>query len=122
MVIKSIKEVVIHGKGQGHKFDMPTANQKLENDDIKHGVYASKTYIDGIEYISITNVGLRPSADDDTRCNVETLILDFSGDLYGKMIQVDLYYFLRPTMKFSGLSEVKKQLYIDAKRARELFL
>ena len=115
MVIKSIKEVVIHGKGQGHKFDMPTANQKLENDDIK-------TYIDGIEYISITNVGLRPSADDDTRCNVETLILDFSGDLYGKMIQVDLYYFLRPTMKFSGLSEVKKQLDIDAKKARELFL
>ena len=122
MVIKSIKEVVIHGKGQGHKFDMPTANQKLNKDDIKHGVYASKTYIDGKEYISITNVGLRPSVDDDARCNVETLILDFSGDIYGKIIQVDLYYFLRPTMKFNGLAEVKKQLDIDAKKARELFL
>ena len=38
MVIKSIKEVVIHGKGQGHKFDMPTANQKLKNDDIKYSL------------------------------------------------------------------------------------
>ena len=100
---------------------MPTANQVLKKDDIKHGVYASKTTVDNKEYISITNVGLRPSVDENKTLNVETWILDFSGDLYGKKIKVDLYYFIRETRKFNGLEEVKKQLDIDAKKARELF-
>ncbi|MBS7354076.1 MAG: hypothetical protein KIG23_04810, partial [Erysipelotrichaceae bacterium] len=40
---------------------------------------------------------------------------------YGKKIKVDLYYFIRETRKFNGLEEVKNQLDIDAKKARELF-
>ncbi|MDD6498440.1 MAG: riboflavin kinase [Solobacterium sp.] len=121
MVIKTIYEEVIHGRGEGHKHGMPTANQVLKKDDIKHGVYASKTTVDNKEYISITNVGLRPSVDENKTLNVETWILDFSGDLYGKKIKVDLYYFIRETRKFNGLEEVKNQLDIDAKKARELF-
>ena len=121
MVIKTIYEEVIHGRGEGHNYGMPTANQVLKKDDIKHGVYASKTTVDNKEYISITNVGLRPSVDENKTLNVETWILDFSGDLYGKKIKVDLYYFIRETRKFNGLEEVKKQLDIDAKKARELF-
>lgn len=121
MVIKTIYEEVIHGRGEGHKYGMPTANQVLKKDDIKHGVYASKTTVDNKEYISITNVGLRPSVDENKTLNVETWILDFSGDLYEKKIKVDLYCFIRETRKFNGLEEVKKQLDIDAKKARELF-
>ena len=121
MVIKSIYEEVIHGRGEGHKYDMPTANQLLKKDDIRHGVYASKTTVDNTEYISITNVGLRPSVDVSETLNVETWILDFDGNLYGKKIKIDLYYFIRETRKFNGLEEVKKQLDLDAKKARELF-
>ena len=40
MVIKTIYEEVIHGRGEGHKYGMPTANHVLKKDDIKHGVYA----------------------------------------------------------------------------------
>ena len=105
MVIKTIYEEVIHGRGEGHKYGMPTANQVLKKDDIKHGVYASKTTVDNKEYISITNVGLRPSVDENKTLNVETWILDFSGDLYEKRLKL-IYIILLE--KPESLTDLKK--------------
>lgn len=88
------------------------------------GVYASRVVVgdapDQKTYLGVTNVGLRPSVDSDRQPTVETMLLDFDGDLYGREITVTLLHFLRPTMKMASLEEVKAQVEKDAAQARQL--
>lgn len=111
---------VVHGLGNGHKVNMPTANLAVAPG--RHlppfGVYAALVLIGEKEYIGVTNVGLRPSLDENEMPTVETFILDFSGDLYGMDITLKLFAFLRPTRKMHSLSDVQAQVMQDAKAAR----
>lgn len=120
-IIATIKSEVIHGKGMGHKHGMPTANQELGDNEVEFGVYGGVATVHGDKFLCITNIGLRPSADNNMKANVETLILDFSEDIYGQILQIDLYEYLRPIQKFEGgLDELKLQLDKDANNTREL--
>lgn len=112
---------VIHGKGLGRKVGLPTANLDLREGNLPpFGVYASIVYLDNKRYIGVTNVGYRPSVDSDRKVTIETNILDFSDLIYGKKITLDLLFFLRPTRKMANLDEVKKEVILDIKKAREL--
>lgn len=112
---------VIHGKGLGRKVGLPTANLDLREGNLPpFGVYASIVYLDNKRYIGVTNVGYRPSVDSDRKVTIETNILDFSDLIYGKEITLDLLFFLRPTRKMANLDEVKKEVILDIKKAREL--
>ena len=79
-------------------------------------------YDDSLEYKAITNVGSNPTINKetgskkDTEIIVETHILDYSGDLYGKDIKLDFIRFLRTEMKFDNIEELKKQLEKDKER------
>lgn len=124
--IYQLSGIVAHGQSKGHTVGMPTANLPLPpgEEHPSFGVYsATVTVEDGPDkktYLGVTNVGLRPSVDSDPRPTVETLLLDFDGDLYGKKITVSLYHFLRPTVKMASLEEVKAQVEKDAQEARRL--
>ena len=113
---------VVHGHGRGRTVGMPTANLAVDAGEAlpPAGVYATLAYVDGAAYLGVTNVGRRPSVDDDRAVTVETLVLDFSGDLYGKKMAVEFYQFLRPVEKFSSLQAVKEQVDRD-KRAVEAY-
>ncbi len=107
---------VVHGDKIGRLLDCPTINQLFPDELIvpKYGVYASETKIDGKWLRSVTNIGRRPSFENDEQRS-ETHIIDYSGDLYGKEIEVRLCSYKRSEKKFSSLDELKKQLSEDKK-------
>lgn len=116
---------VIPGKANGRKVDMRTAN--LAPDDIKllppEGVYASTVRIEGMpnQYYALTNIGRNPTLGDHNELRVETHVLDFSGDLYDRMITVRIYQRLRDEHKFANLEEVKAQVMKDKEKAIAYF-
>lgn len=112
---------IVHGQGKGRLAGFPTANLHCK-DTVKlppEGVYAMCVQIDADEYVGVTNIGTRPTADNRSATTVETWILDFDGDLYGKTITIRPYAFLRGTRKFSSMEDLKAQIDCDALRAKE---
>lgn len=111
---------VLHGKGLGRTVGMPTANLGLAPNKKKppEGVYATLTRIEGEVFKGLTHVGRRPSVDNDTNISTETLLLDFSRDIYGKKIELYVCAFIRGIMKLNGLAEVQKQVQKDIVAAR----
>jgi riboflavin kinase/FMN adenylyltransferase len=78
----------------------------------KFGVYESRVIIDGKAYKSFTNIGIRPTwRVEKPLC--ETHIFDYSGDLYGKTVAVELINYLRPEREFGSIDELKAQLDYD---------
>ena len=114
---------VVHGHGKGRTVGMPTANLAVDADQTlpPAGVYATLAHVDGATYRGVTNVGCRPSVDNDQAVTVETLVLGFSGDLYGKSMAVEFYCFLRPVEKFSSLQAVKEQVDRDKEAVKAYF-
>lgn len=117
-----IKAKVIHGQGKGAEMGFATANQQISQLEKlpEIGVYASKVKIDDKQYIGITNVGTRPTVDDAAKITIETHVLDYIGDLYGKIIEVDLVYRIRDIKKFANTQQLLKQINDDKEIAREL--
>lgn len=122
MSLYTIRGPVIHGRHKGTAVGMPTANLTPPPDRPlpPFGVYAARVHIGSAVYIGVTNVGCRPTVDDVPVPTVETYILDFSGDLYGREITVELTAFLRPIRKMASLADVKAQVDVDSRRARKL--
>ena len=78
----------------------------------KFGVYESRAFVDGKEYKAFTNIGIRPTwRVDEPLC--ETHIFDYSGDLYGKTVRIELIKYLREEKIFSSVDELKEQLIYD---------
>ena len=118
-----ITGVVEHGKQMGRQLGFPTANLAIAPELLvpRKGVYAARvTLPDGSKRIGVTNIGLRPTVEDSNRANVEPWLLDFSGDLYGQSIRVELLEFLRPETKFDSVEALRAQVMADGDRAREL--
>lgn len=116
------KNVVVSGQHRGRLIGAPTINQRFENGFVKpkKGVYASVTVVDGTEYPSVTNIGLRPSFENED-FRSETCILGFSGNLYGQDIEVRLLEYLRDEIKFDSIESLSGQIGIDAERSEEIF-
>ena len=128
---------VVEGKKLGRTVGMPTANIDYPKNIVlpPDGCYVTLTYFVGernelpTPMVGITNVGRRPSVDNFDYTTVENHILDFSGDLYGKVLLVEFLRFMRPVQKFDSLAAVKAQTdkdveslrgYIDSLEARDL--
>lgn len=112
---------IVRGDGRGKGLGFPTANILLHRQLYpKKGVYVSRVVLEGREYPSITNIGQRPTFDGGTAVKVETHILDFNEDIYGKELRVKLIDFLRPEMKFSGIDQLVSQIQDDVEKARTI--
>ena len=108
-----IKGEVIHGAQLGRKMGFPTANIDAQNIRVDNGVYYSRVNIDGKLYNAMTNIGIRPSVDGHTRL-LETHLFNFSGDLYGQQIEVELIRKIRDERRFDSIDALKGQLEKDA--------
>jgi len=106
---------VLHGKARGRTVGMPTANigypsyKQLP----EHGVYGTLSDIGGKVVKGLTNIGRRPSDDNFDYVSVEAFLLDFSDDIYGKTITLEIHVHIRGVIKFNNLEEVKLQVNKD---------
>lgn len=113
---------IVHGKALGRTVGMPTANLCIENGELPEaGVYATRIKIGGEIYNSVTNIGKRPTVDQDQHITVETFILDFNEDIYGETVALEVCKFLRPVQKFHNLEEVHEQVQKDVLKAEMYF-
>lgn len=114
---------VVHGKQLGRRLGIPTANLVLPDGILPpaFGVYATRVHVGERNYIAVTNVGVRPTVDQDGRVTVEPWVLDYDGDLYGREIRVEFHARLRPERKFSGVEELKAEILRNADQTRAYF-
>jgi len=120
---------VVTGQKLGRTIGFPTANIQLPKDKFlpRHGVYAVEVIIhnqtpdtDPIQQLGVMNIGNRPTVNGiDTR--VEVHCLNWSGDLYGKILEIQLVKFLRPEQKFPSLEALKNQIQLDCTAAQAIF-
>ena len=112
---------VVTGRGLGHTIGIPTANVLLPEGVAvpRLGVYAGSAVVEGKEYLTVTNIGSRPTVGGH-QVRAESWLLDFEGDLYGKSITLAFLKFLRPERKFDSLEELKEQIRKDACHTREI--
>ncbi|MBS0539634.1 MAG: bifunctional riboflavin kinase/FAD synthetase [Proteobacteria bacterium] len=115
-----IEGAVEQGDQRGRTIGFPTANVALgEHLRPRFGVYAVRALIDGTWRNGVANLGKRPTVGK-LQENFEVHVFDFSGDLYGKVLRVQLVDFIRPEMKFAGLDQLKAQIAADGQTARTL--
>ena len=116
-----IDGVVEQGDQRGRTIGFPTANLGTENELLPpDGVYATTATIDGVVYPSVTNVGVRPTFGESRRV-VEAHVLEFDGDLYGRMIRLGFVQRLRDERRFESAEALQAQIRADAERAAGLF-
>lgn len=117
-----IQAKVVTGSGDGKKLGFPTANLELKEPlEIEHGVYAAIVKINGEEKKHLAAVHYGPrKVFAETNPLLEVHILDFSEDIYGKQLTVELKQFVRPTENFASLELLKEQMRKDCAKAREL--
>lgn len=114
----AISGPVVHSAGRGRTFGLPTANIPLPPEKLppKIGVYATSVEADGVVRDSLTNVGPKPTFGDGS-VSVESFILNFDGDLYGKTITVFFHSLLREVSRFGGAPEFMEQIGRDVRNA-----
>lgn len=117
----SVSGRVEHGMRLGSAMGMPTANLVPEKDKLlpPNGVYYSRVLMDGRIYKAISNVGCKPTVNADHVVGVETYLYDFTNDLYGRDITVELLAFRRPEMKFDSVERLKMQMEADIAAGRD---
>ena len=103
------------GKHNGKRIGFPTVNIEVEplKVKLKEGVYLTKTSVLGHTYLSMTNVGNHPTIDPLSVSIIETYLLGFDEEIYGKTIRVEFFSFLRPQQKFNSVNELHSQLQQD---------
>lgn len=112
----SISGVTVHGRHIGHSIGFPTVNTETDKGKMlpRAGVYASICTFNGKKYKGMTNVGTNPTVSDSDKISVETHILGFNGDVYGKNVKIELVKFLRGEKNFGSVDGLKEQLTLDA--------
>ena len=117
----ALEGVVIEGRRRGREIGFPTANIATDNELVPpDGVYATMLTIDGIVHPALTNIGVRPTFAE-TEPTVETHVLDYSGDLYGRRVKLSFVQRLRDERKFDDVDALRAQIEADQRRAERLF-
>ena len=114
---------VRHGKGLGRTIGAPTLNVIPPEGQLipAHGVYATRVSVNGETYAAITNVGVRPTVDENGGVTVESHLIDMNAQLYGSDCRVEFLSMLRPEVKFADLSALQAQIARDIADAKQYF-
>ena len=111
---------VIHGEKRGRDLGFPTANLRLEPGcALRHGIYAVRVDVDGRRYGGVASFGRRPTFDNGAPL-LETVLFDFTGDLYGKIIDVVFIGWIRPEEKFTSIDDLVVRMHEDARQAKAM--
>lgn len=115
-----IKGIVVEGKKNGRLIGFPTANISLCENYLLPGtgVYIGYTIVDGKKYKSIIDVSTHPTIDELKENLIESNILNFDEDIYGKEIELQFVEYIRDVSKFNSLDDLAKQLEKDTNYAK----
>ena len=115
---------VIHGYALGRTMNAPTANIVPTQSKLlpPNGVYISCCNIDGKVYKGVTNIGYKPTIESENKLGVETFFLDFDGDLYGRILEIELLFYIRAEKKFDNIDDLKAQILYDIDICRKYHL
>lgn len=110
----SLEGTVVTGQQLGRTIGFPTANLKLPPEKFlpKYGVYSVNVFYNKTVIKGVMNIGCRPTVEGEAP-TVEVHLLNWSGDLYGRELKVDLIEFLRPEQKFDSVEALKQQITQD---------
>src|SRR3954451_17294598 len=109
---------VVHGDKRGRELGYPTANLRLAPScGLKHGIYAVRVGVGGQRHDGVASFGRRPMFDQGTVL-LEVFLFDFSGDLYGEMIDVAFIDWIRPELKFDSVDALVRRMDEDSAIAR----
>jgi riboflavin kinase/FMN adenylyltransferase len=118
----SLRGPVVRGAERGRTIGFPTANIAITPDRAlpAYGVYVTRAHAAGRAWPGATNIGIKPTFADE-RPAVETYLLDFEGDLYGRELRIELLHRLRGEVKFAGVEALREQIAADVAAVREHF-
>lgn len=116
-IIATISGTVMKGVLMGRKMGFPTINVAYDSTDLPFGVYASRVYTSDGVYKGALHFGPRkvlglmePS--------LEVHLLDFSGDLYGQEVKIEVLEKIRDTQDFEDMDALKRQMRYDVEAVR----
>ena len=116
-----IDGTVVEGSHRGREIGFPTANMTTENELLPpHGVYATTMTIDGIVHAGLTNIGTRPTFDE-TTTTIETHVLGYSDDLYGRDVRLGFVLRLRDERRFDDVDRRLDLLHHDLREMGQRF-
>jgi riboflavin kinase / FMN adenylyltransferase len=117
----AVEGVVQQGDRRGRELGYPTANLSLSDyQRPRYGIYAVRVKLDdGSEHPGVASLGVRPTFDPPEEL-LETHLLDFDGDLYGRRIEVALHAFIRDEKKFDSVDDLVAEMRQDEVEARRL--
>jgi riboflavin kinase/FMN adenylyltransferase len=116
-----IEGLVVAGMGRGRTLSAPTANLAVEPETAlpRQGVYVTRSILPGASpQPSLTSVGTNPTFEADRQVRVETLLLDYSGDIYGSHMAVEFLDWIRGQQKFSTADALAERIRLDVEVAR----
>ena len=120
----SISGNVIKGKGIGNTvLGYPTANLDISSVETiipANGIYATKVKLDGREFIGATSIGYNPTFNNKEK-SIESFIIDFNENLYGKDIEINFIKWIRAEESFDNTVELQKQMTDDINQIKQLF-
>jgi riboflavin kinase/FMN adenylyltransferase len=119
-----LSDIIHSGYHLGAKLGSPTINMVFPAGVVipRHGVYSARVYLDdGTDYPAVTNIGVRPTVSESNRVSVESHLLDFDGNLYGRHARVEFHHFQRPEKKFETVEALSEQIRRDAEETRLWF-
>ncbi|WP_174732034.1 3,4-dihydroxy-2-butanone-4-phosphate synthase [Mesobacillus harenae] len=123
-LIDSLSGPVIKGKQLGRKIGFPTANLDVDHDKkhLVNGVYGVKVHFENNIYDGIMNIGLRPTINDgDQTIHYEVHIFNFNKTIYNTILKVDVYFYLREEILFSGVEQLIDQITSDIEKVNKRF-
>lgn len=120
----TLSDTVHSGYHLGSKLGAPTINMFFPDGVLvpRHGVYAARVFLEnGESYMAVTNVGVRPTVSEGNRVSVESHLLDYEGNLYGRQARLEFHAFLRDERRFESIEALSAQISRDAENARAWF-
>ncbi len=117
----AIEGRVVAGQARGRALGFPTANLLTSNEILPSGVFLTVARLGGRAFPSLTNIGVRPTFGKNPP-GVETHLLEFDGDLYGRMVRLELIRKLRSERRFATPEALVRRVNRDLDSARAAFL
>jgi len=117
----SVEGPVVEGRKLARQLGFPTANVATGEVQLPpDGVWQVTASSDGVDFHGVANLGMRPTVDGTTRA-LEVHLFDFTGDLYGRTLEVTFVSYLRGERKFESIEALRQQIESDVLTTRKLF-
>ena len=116
----AVRGEVVKGYQRGRTIGIPTANLRVDEQLVPaDGVYAGRMAVAGRTYAAAVSIGTMPTFGADLKRQVEAYLIDFTGDLYGQTLELEIVEWLREQRKFNGVEALKQQMARDIDRAQD---